>query len=268
MKLIPITFLLVAAALARAPRHLADTFTTDLNADLSELLNRYPAGKSFKIFEKRHGDKAKARQLAGVAYAELQSKYNALKDKYHNLLSVFKAKGYLSNTVQSKRVNELDLSRVPEKHARRLVTLQQQAQAHKRKMQCINDNYGFDDFIPDADFMPDANDSWLTTAVKQTANSLGIQTQSDALIAGAGAGALAYGVHTHNNMSDLKRMQALKLQKMYVMKEKLSLQFSTQIKLLSRFVEGLEANSRRVSSVSDNICTQISNQMMYIDGGY
>lgn len=118
------------------------------------------------------------------------------------------------------------------------------------------------------DFVPEADDSWLTAAVKRTANSLGITTKSDAIIAGAGAGALAYGINSSNTAASKNQRAALLMQKNYVLKEQIVKFLKMQSTSLGEVVEGLEDASRRVTRTTDDLVNTINNRGLYEDSGY
>lgn len=264
MKVLLIALLLTMKASSRQNSLFTDNFTEDLNRDITNMLKNDDEYQDLDHFGVRNNRQLKERHLAKIEYKRLTQKYNNLKGRYERLLTLYKAKGYLAHDSPLESDKELDLSRMPKKHARKLVKLRKMTQQHQRKMQDYDE---YHHFYSETDYSPHPNDSWLTSAVKNTANALGIHDSSDAVIAGAGAGTLMYGLNKRKQQRHENTNKGLYMQKMYVLKEGLAKMLGREIRSLSTLIDMLEQASRRATLTSDNICAGIDAKSMN-NGGY
>ena len=265
MKVVTLTFLFTLILQFWSNSVYTDNFSDNLNRDLTDLLDNDDYSL-FHTFNKHSHHKSTDRKLAKIEYKKLQRKYNHLKKKYERLLILYKTKGYLAHETPTQIEREIDISRLPKKHARRLVKLKKLAQKHQRKMEDCEEHHHF---YEGTDYTPSDGDSWLTSAVKNTASAFGIQNGMDMITAGAGAGALTYGVHHRNKSRDTKRKIALQMQKAYVLKEGVAKMLTREIRKLGTLVGMIEDASRRVTRAGDNICANIDAKSLYMGGpGY
>lgn len=239
-----------------------DKFSESLDRDITNILSSEDASKHFKSLTKEVDNRSKERQLATAKYQHLKSKYSYLKQKYERLLLHYVTRGFLDKTVPLDHHKEFDVSGLPKKHARRLVKLKKKVQEHQRKMQDCEEHYHFVEGN-DYDTTVHDDDSWVTSAAKRTAATFGIKNRFDAMAAGAGVGALAYGVHQKNKSFKTKREIGLEMQKIYVLKETEAKLLTRELKRLKTLNEMIDYASRRVSKTGDHICSAIDAKSIY-----
>ena len=261
MKIVLITILFILSVRTRSDLLYEDNLEDNLDRGLTKLLDNDDKSISLKLGSRNTSHNIKARNLAKIKFKKLKKRYNKLKKRYARLLILYKLKGYLAKETPLELNKKIDYSNLPKKHARRLVKLKRMAKKHQREMKDHIENHHY---YEESDLTPSDNDSWLNSAVKRTAGALGIHNNMDALVAGAGTGALAYGVHHKNKMTNQKRQKALYIQKIYVLKESVAKMLTREIKSLGTLIDVIDEANRKVTQTGDNICANIDNKILYM----
>lgn len=97
------------------------------------------------------------------------------------------------------------------------------------------------------------------------AHALGIRTKFDALAAGVGTGALAYGVHHRSKSQKLKQELIRKLRKRCTFKKEISNDLDQEILNLRTLSADLEDAGRKTSLTQETIQNSIHQKMLLLD---
>lgn len=259
MKTLFIAFLLAPAVLSSANWLGDSSLDKDIASDITKALLSRIGNKELERVSGGVRNSVVDRRLYKIEYGRLKQKYEKLKHNYERLLFLYKTKGYLPKESTTKFEEELDLSSLPSKHARKLARMRKEAEKHQRRMQDCQQYY----------YWHDNNNSVygdMDNALSKTANALGIRSNFDAATAAAGAGALGYGLYHKKSNGKKKRVAFLKLHKAYVLKEGVAKVLKKEITSLDMVNNSIDAAARRTTATTDELVSQLDRAMMFNGG--